>query len=197
MSGNRQMQNVSASQLMKMISESDVEAPYKLMITKSSVAKPDFFIGIVSLFKNGGEKHYDPRGNRYPISGDQKLYWCTGCGGVIDPGWHARDFAICPKCQSQWAPEDLTGEYLFKHDIDIAVKRLLVIYMQRPFCDIYMTHHRRTVRSHEITEAYGGVAEVDLNMEDQDRIVYPFISIMNDISSGGDLSVRLKDFLRL
>jgi hypothetical protein len=69
--------------------------------------------------------------------------------------------------------------------------------MERPFCDVYMTHHKRPLQSHEITPNYGGINIVEQNLNDQDRIVYPFVSIMNDVTRGADLGVRFADFLRM
>lgn len=176
--------------------EDDVlEAPRKLYVTKASYSTRERFVGIMALFANGKEAQYTPKGARYSYGGDSKLYWCPNCHYPLDPRWRTGGISICERCNVSHDIKDLIGEYCYDCAWEKFLDHFMQVYNRIMDCDIYVA---RNICSAPVDQRLTGKGLMDLerNVKEGPRVVYPFTSILADIQHKADMRKRFSDFLR-
>jgi hypothetical protein len=133
--------------------------------------------------------------------GDVGAFWCLdsrpesneGCRGIIPADCVRGGVAICPHCHKALNADLLTDETGGRVYMDKLAAYLADLFRNRlnSNADIYLKYHREDIRYIAMMKAKGPAAAARF----KGLHIYPLDRIMKDISTGADLTRRIKAFL--
>lgn len=133
--------------------------------------------------------------------GDVGAFWCLnsdpdsndGCRGIIPADCVRGGVAICPHCKRAINAEMLTDETGGNVYMDALAAYISDLFRRRlgSNADIYIKYHREDIRYIAMMKAKGPAAA----QKYKGMHIYPLDRILKDISSGADLTKRIKAFL--
>lgn len=201
---NVQLDEAVAAKLsaaMKDLSDSDIQAKFKLEIALSSersIHKPT--AGVICAWTNGGFNHG---------GGDQVVYLCPqrvdlpgggnrSCATPLSIMMVSKRIAVCPGCKRVTAPEDLVGQVVARLTVPGWVRLIeRMFYHLECNADIRLGILRENlIKAHEREmEKDRGGDEYRKAREAREWIAYPLKNIIKDTAAGAQLSTRIRAFL--
>lgn len=175
----------------KKATDAQILAQFKIELTLLAARSREVpYTGFISIWRAG---------NRLNGDGDEKIYECSVCGGIVRDDAIDGDAAVCHHCGWVGASADLTGERVAKLPTQKWAKALLLAWKRvGGDADIVVKYHPDDMRSAQTkaTKAVGAGGEKLLRLRARrQKLRYPLKNILVDTANGANLEDRFRAFL--
>ena len=151
-----------------------VKATWQVLVILLPNSVRDHVVGRVEIFQAGGEEVYDERGNRSPLGGNVKLYWCPSCKLPILPEWYSGDYAVCKHCLTMTLPKNLIGEVILSHTPTAAASIIRRIHLGIQFADFYFMRFLSLPKTQDKQMTERNARQMDKALYERVCVLYPF-----------------------